>query len=192
MKLARLLTLFFSLLPCLAIVLFTADKMGAQEYRGRVQGTVSDSSEALVVAAAVALRNTKTGVSTIRTTDTTGHYLFDLVEPGNYTVAVEVQGFNRFVRENILVENRSDLTVDAILQVGGAAETVTISESPVALKFNTTTMELTMDNTMVKNLPIVARNTHFWARMHNIISVCVATYAFPFLPLRLGNRNKHG
>jgi len=173
MKLGRPLTLLFSLLPCLAILLFTADRTGAQEYRGRVQGTVSDSSEAVVVAATVTLRNTNTGVSTVRTTDTSGHYLFDMVEPGNYTVAVEVRGFKRFVQENILVENRGDISVNAILQVGGTSETVTISETPVALKFNTTTMELTMDNTMVKNLPIVARNPFTLALLNPAV---VSTY----------------
>jgi len=85
-------------------------------------------------------------------------YLFDLVEPGAYMVTVELAGFTRFVQEKILVENRSDITVNATLRLGGLTETVTVSSSPVAVKFNTTTMDLTVDNTMVKNLPIVARN----------------------------------
>jgi hypothetical protein len=158
MKLGRPLRLLSALFPCLALVLLIAARAGAQEYRARVQGTVSDPSEAVVLGATVTLHNTNTGVSVVRTTDTTGHYLFDLVEPGTYTVAVEMKGFKRFVQENILVENRGDITVNTVLQVGGTADTVTVSESPVSVKFNTTSMELTMDNTMVKNLPIVARN----------------------------------
>jgi hypothetical protein len=130
----------------------------AQEYRGRIQGNVTDPTKAVIVGATVTLRNSNTGVAATRQTDETGHYLFDLVEPGTYTVMVELQGFNRFIQENILVENRADITVHATLNLGNVAETVAVTASPVAVKFNTTSMELTMDNTMVNNLPIVARN----------------------------------
>ena len=142
----------FSLVVLLPVALV------AQEYRGRIQGTVSDPSKAVVAGATVTLRNGNTGVATTRSTDATGHYLFDLVEPGSYILSVELEGFSRFIQENILVENRGDITVNATLRLGGVAETVSVTETPVAVKFNTTSMELTMDNTMVKNLPIVARN----------------------------------
>ncbi len=139
------------LLLCVALA-------SAQEYRGRVQGIVTDSSDAVVVGATVTLKNVNTGVAMVRATDTTGHYLFDLIEPGTYSVTVAMQGFHRFLQENILVQNRGDITVNGVLQVGGLSETVTVKESPVAVNFNTSTMELTMDNTMVRNLPIAARN----------------------------------
>lgn len=142
----------------LVLVLSSFGTAFAQEYRGRVQGVVADPSKAIVVGATVTLRNVNTGVQVTRTTDATGHYLFDLIEPGVYAVTVEQQGFNRLVQEKVLVENRGDVTVDAVLQLGGTTQTVTVEESPVAVKFNTTTMELTVDNTMVRTLPIVARN----------------------------------
>jgi len=138
--------------------LICAGSAMAQEYRARIQGVVTDPSKAVVAGATVTLRNNNTGVASTRQTDATGHYLFDLVEPGTYNVTIELEGFNRFLQENLLVENRGDITVNATLRVGGVAETVTVTGSPVAVKFNTTTMELTMDNTMVNNLPIVARN----------------------------------
>jgi hypothetical protein len=135
-----------------------ASTASAQEYRGRIQGLVTDPSQAVVVGATVTLRNTNTGVSALRLTDTSGRYLFDLVEPGAYALMIELTGFNRFIQENILVENRGDVTVNAVLNLGSVAETVAVTASPVSVKFNTTSMELTMDNTMVKNLPVVARN----------------------------------
>ena len=104
------------------------------------------------------LRNNNTGVAVNRATDATGHYLFDLIEPGTYTVAIESPGFSRFLHEKILVENRGDVTVNAVLTLGGVTETVTVTGDQVSVKFNTTSMEMTVDNTMVNNLPIVARN----------------------------------
>jgi hypothetical protein len=166
MKASKCLTLLASLLFCVTLILLTADTTSAQEYRGRLQGLVTDPSDAVVVGATVILRNANTGVQTTRTTDTTGRYLFDLIEPGMYTVTVGMEGFKRFLQENILVENRGDITVNATLQLGGVAETITISESPVSVKFNTSSMDLTMDNTMVRNLPLVFRNPFMLAYLN--------------------------
>jgi hypothetical protein len=161
------------LLGMLTLAVLAAEVAGAQEYRARLQGTVTDASQAAVVGAKVTLANVNTGVSTTRTTDSAGHYLFDLVEPGMYRVTVELKGFNQFVQENILIENRGDLTVSAVLRVGSVTETITVLESPVAVKFNTTTMELTMDNTMVRSLPIAARNPFTLALLNPAV---VSTY----------------
>ncbi len=142
----------------IVLAFLLAGGLSAQEYRGRVQGVVTDSTQAIVAGATVTLRNVATGVAATRQTDMRGRYIFDLIEPGGYSVMVELEGFNRFLRENILVQNRSDITVDAQLHVGGVTETVTVSGSPVSVQFNTTSMEVTLDHSMVENLPLVERN----------------------------------
>ena len=83
-----------------------------QEYRGRIQGTVTDTSQAAIVGATVTIVNTGTGVAATRQTSDVGHYLFDLVEPGTYTLNVEFIGFSKFVQENILLQLRGDITVN--------------------------------------------------------------------------------
>ena len=87
-----------------------------------------------------------------------GQYLFDFVLPGNYTVTVELTGFKQFVQQNVLVQARGDVTVNAVLEVGNTRETVTVEASPVAVQFNTTTMALTLDTKMANSLPIIHRN----------------------------------
>jgi hypothetical protein len=138
--------------------LLLAATAGAQDYRARVQGVVSDSTDAVIAGGIVRLRNIATGVEVVRTTDSYGHYLFDLVEPGNYTLTAEMPGFARFLQENILVQNRGDITVNAKLQLGAVAETVKVTEAPVAVQFNTSGMDVTVSNELVKTLPVVARN----------------------------------
>lgn len=59
-----------------------AGALAAQDYRARVQGIVTDSSDAAVPGAIVTLRNNGTGVSATRPSGPTGSYLFDNVEPG--------------------------------------------------------------------------------------------------------------
>src|SRR5581483_9842048 len=126
----------------------------AQDYRARVQGSVTDSSQGAIAGAKVTLQNTNTGVETSRTTNESGQYIFDFVDPGLYTVTVEATGFSKYVQQNVQVQVRGDVTVNAALNVGSVAETVNVSETVVGLQFNTSTMELTVDRKMLNELPI--------------------------------------
>ena len=141
-----------------SLVLAAATLICAQDYRGRVQGFVSDASNAAVPQAAVTLQNNNTRVATTRTTDESGRYLFDYVEPGTYSLTAEAAGFGKFIKENIQVLVRSDITVNAALRLGELTQTITVSENAVEIQFNTTTLGQTIDTKMLKELPVLARN----------------------------------
>jgi len=142
----------------LSIILIFPAMLAAQELRGTVRGTVTDSSGSVVVGANVTLRNINTGSQTAKQTGDGGSYIFDFVSPGVYTVTVELQGFKTFVQEKILVQTRSDITVDPKLEVGQVTESIRIAESPVTVQFSKTTMETTLDTKMSNSLPIIHRN----------------------------------
>ena len=144
--------------------MFAAGVYG-QEFRGRIQGTVVDTSQGAVVGATVTIRNVNTGVSTARLTSETGHYLFDLVDPGTYTVTVEFQGFSKFAQENVTLQSRGDVTVNAILRAGDVKETVTVSAESTAVQFNTAKLETTVDSKLTNNLPQVFRTPFFLAQL---------------------------
>ncbi len=129
-----------------------------QDYRARLQGFVNDSTGATVVGARVTLGNQQTGITATRESGPAGQYLFDAVEPGLYTVSAELQGFARSVRDNVLVQTRGDVTVNFSLQPGAVVESVTVSATAVAIQFNTSTRELTIDRKMLMDLPVKARN----------------------------------
>jgi len=130
----------------------------AQDYRARVQGNVTDQTQAAVAGAKVTLTNQDTGVELSRLTDGSGRFLFDYVAPGTYTIRMEMAGFSPFSQENITVLTRGDVTVNGTLSVGGITQTVNVSESVVALEFNTSTMSQTVTGKMLQDLPILARN----------------------------------
>ncbi|MFB3829954.1 MAG: carboxypeptidase regulatory-like domain-containing protein [Bryobacteraceae bacterium] len=142
---------------CLGIAAFFSLSQ-AQDYRARVQGAITDSTQAAVPGARVVLANTQTGVETVKLSNEAGRYLFDFVEPGAYNLIVEAAGFGKFVQQNILVQVRGDVTVDAHLTVGSVSETVTVSERAVSLQFNTATMDMTIDRRMLDDLPAQQRN----------------------------------
>lgn len=104
-----------------------AAALNAQEFRGRIRGSVVDSTGGAVVGATVTLLNTQTGVSATRQTNETGNYIFDLISPGTYTVTVEFAGFSRFQQEKIVLQQRGDIAVNAVLKAGDVKETITVS-----------------------------------------------------------------
>src|SRR5436309_7763530 len=130
----------------------------AQDYRARVQGTVTDQSKGAVAGAKVTLRSVATGVESTREADASGRFIFDFVTPGAYTLKVEMQGFSVFQQENITVLTRGDVTVNPELSVGGFTQTVSVAAEALALEFNTTTMAQTVTGKMLQDLPLLARN----------------------------------
>src|SRR6516165_3037531 len=171
MSVTRPLTALFCLALCPLL---------AQDTRARVQGTVTDSSGAVVVQAVVSLINTETGVRATQATSASGTYLFDLVLPGTYSVNVELPGFRTFVQKNVLVQTRGDVTVDARLELGNTNETVTVDAAPVSVEFNTSTMELTLDTKMTNTLPIIHRNPFLLASLNPAVVVRSSTEQNPF------------
>lgn len=129
-----------------------------QDYRAKIQGIVTDTSDASVPEAKVTIRNVNTGITATRDTGANGAYLFDNVEPGTYVVSVEFAGFSKQEKEGVLVQTRADITVNFTLTPGAVVETVTVSAQAVTLQFNTTTRELTIDRKMLMDLPVKARN----------------------------------
>lgn len=156
-------TTFRTALPLL-LAAFTVC-LQAQEFRGRVQGTITDASNAAVVGATVTLKNVNTGVPTVRQTSESGRYLFDLVDPGSYEVSVEYPGFSRFVQQNVTLQSRGDVTVDGILKTGDVRESVTVSAEASMVQFNTGKLETTVDSKLVSNVPQIYRSPFLLAQL---------------------------
>jgi hypothetical protein len=142
----------------LATILLLSLAALAQDYRGRVQGTVTDATDAVVSGAKVTLRNVNKGIETVRDSNASGQFLFDFVEPGAYVLSAELAGFNKFTQQGIQVQTRGDVTVNPVLRPGALVETVSVSSQAVEVQFNSSTMSLTVDRKMLTDLPVLARN----------------------------------
>ncbi|MBK5291514.1 MAG: TonB-dependent receptor [Acidobacteriia bacterium] len=157
-----------------------ASSLAAQDVRARVQGLVTDASQAVIARAAVTLTNDATNVSATKETSEIGQYLFDFVSGGTYTVTVEMAGFRKFVQKNVLVQSRGDVTVNARLELGAVGEAVTVEASPVAVSFNSSTMALTLDTKMANDLPIIHRNPFLLASLNPSVVVRSTTEQSPY------------
>jgi len=139
-------------------LLLVVGAASAQDYRAKLQGVITDGTNAAVPGAKVTLNNDNTGVATVKETNAAGQYFFDYVEPGTYTVTVEAAGFSKVVQRNVVVQVRGDITVNLALTIGTLADSVTVTAAPVAVQFNTASRELTIDRKLISELPVIARN----------------------------------
>jgi len=106
----------------------------AQSDRGTITGTVADPAGAVVANAPIEAKNTQTGAAFQAASSDTGNYTLPQLPVGTYEISVAVAGFKRYVRQNITVGVAQTLRVDIALEVGSAAESVTVSEQASLLK----------------------------------------------------------
>jgi hypothetical protein len=137
----------------------------AQDYRARLQGSIADESRGALPGATVTLRNDGTGVTVTRTTNGEGRYVFDFVDPGKYTVLAELQGFRTIEQKNVVVQQRGDVTVDLTMAVGGLEERVVVEASPVAVQFNSSSQDLTLQRELIDQVPLNGRNPYNLANL---------------------------
>src|SRR5437762_5654974 len=138
----------------------------AQSDRGTITGTVVDPAGAVVAAAPVEARNSETGAVYQGATTGTGNYTLSQLPAGNYEMSVVVPGFKRYVRQNITVQVAATLRVDITLEVGSAAESVTVNEAAPLLKTESGELSHNMTTDRVDNLPVI--NLGFGATLGNV------------------------
>src|SRR5579859_3532180 len=105
----------------------------AQVPEGSIVGTVTDASGAIVPGAKVTLREKQTGLTRSIAVNDAGAYNFLQIPFGAYEVAVEVNGFQRAVQENILVHSSGVVRVDVKLEVGQVTQTVEVKSQALLI-----------------------------------------------------------
>jgi len=128
----------------------------AQGTASRVTGTVQDSSGAAVPDAAVTLTNEATNISFNTQTTESGTYVFDSVQVGTYTVAVEKSGFKKFISTGNAVNVNQPATVNVTFEVGGVTEVVQVTGSAEQVQTSSSgNFGNTVEQRTLVQLPIV-------------------------------------
>jgi hypothetical protein len=145
----------FSLMISVALL----STMGmAQDFRATLTGRVLDTSKAAIPNAKVQVKNLGTNEVVTVTTDDEGNYKAPFLNPGNYSVTVEVTGFKRFVREGLALSISQVATIDITLEPGAITEQVTVQgEAPLIESANADRGGV-IDRQSVVELPLNARN----------------------------------
>ena len=117
-----------------ACVLLSAAMAHAQ-FRASVRGTVTDNQGAVVPGATVTLVNTDTTQRMVSTSDSNGIYNFNALPPAPYRITTEHDGFKKKVLEHVVIIPEQLNALDLQLEVGGASETITVSDTTQALGY---------------------------------------------------------
>jgi len=99
---------------------------------GKVVGTVTDPTGAVIPKAQVQLQNTGTNQTFTATADDAGGFTFPVVPPGNYKLTVAMSGFRTATVTDITVDVEKTNAVPVKMEVGGATETVEVAATAAA------------------------------------------------------------
>ena len=119
-------------------------------------GTVKDASGAVLPGVTVeASSPVLIEKSRSATTDATGQYRIESLQPGTYTVTFTLAGFSTLKRDDVGLSGTGVIKIDADMKVGGVSETVTVTGETPVVDVQSTRRDITLDNETMRNLPSV-------------------------------------
>lgn len=145
------------LLAVLLVCLLTGAAW-SQVGTSRIEGTVVDSTNAVVANANVRITNESTGVSFQAKTSSIGTYSIPSLTPGTYTVSVSRQGFETFTSTYNVLSIGAPLVVNVTLKVGAASEVVEVQGAYERIETTNAAVSDVMTPVQVKELPLNGRN----------------------------------
>lgn len=136
------------------------------QFRAGIQGTISDSSGALVPGAKVTLKQLDTGKTQETTSNDEGFYRIVGLAPGKYELTVEKEGYKKSLTESYDVAAETVQGADVILETGEITATVTITEeAQTQLQTENANVAKAITPAEVKRLPQVGRDPYELARL---------------------------
>jgi hypothetical protein len=157
----------------LCLIVLPTTHAQAQDFRGRINGTVTDNTGAVLPGVSVTATSPALIQPQMQVTGADGSYRFLALPPGVYDIAFELSGFQNIKREGIRVVINQTLTVDQQLQVATLQETVTVTgESPI-VDTSTTAMGTNFTKELLTEIPN-ARD--IWAAMSQAPGMQMTSY----------------
>lgn len=132
----------------------TAQNAGA----GTIAGTVTDAAQAVIPGATVTVTNVDTGVVHTYTTNAAGMYTAPFLQPGHYKVNVAAAGFGGSQANGLTLIVGQTLSMNVAMNVKSEITTVEVEGSGAILDTEKTEVSQSMDQQLVQNLPVAARN----------------------------------
>ena len=141
----------------LLLALFSAVCLFAQS-TGAIVGTISDASGAVVPGAAVKVTNQATSQQTSTLTDSAGRFSFPRLPVGDYRLAAVANGFRQFISQGIRLDADQNRQANITLEVGQAAESVTVTGAVGLVDTVGATLKEVVDQKRITELPLNGRN----------------------------------
>jgi hypothetical protein len=125
----------------------------AQQTLGAMNGTVTDTSGAVIQNVSIKARATATNLEVTATSTSDGSFSIVDLPIGTYAVTFTRDGFQTVVYSQIIVQGNRTATVNAKLKPGAVSQIVTVEATPL-LNETDTTNGYTMGVTQIESVPL--------------------------------------
>jgi hypothetical protein len=147
---------------CVTLLALAAAPTFAQEFRGRINGTVTDNTGAVLPGVTVTATSPALIQPQVQVTGADGSYRFLALPPGVYEIDFELTGFQNVKRQDVRVVINQTLSVDQQMNVATLQETVTVTGQSPIVDTSTTAMGTNFTKELLTEIPN-ARDV--WAAM---------------------------
>jgi outer membrane receptor protein involved in Fe transport len=148
----------FGLAPVVILATLASPPAVRAQATATINGTVRDSSGAVVSGATVLLHSKGTNLDRSITTNSAGIYVIPQIQPGDYSVKVSQSGFRTEIKSNITLDVNQTATLDLTLTPGSIQETVQVEAAAATLETSTAELGEAVVQKEVNDLPLNGRN----------------------------------
>ena len=152
--------LSLALLVAIPFLFVGAPTASAQVDRAVLEGTVSDASGSVIVAATVKVLAVDTGLSEDQLTNSKGYYRFPGLAVGNYSVTTTANGFKTKIVEDVIIRVGQTRTLDVQLVVGAINEKIEVIATMAPADRVSAEAATVIDSSQISELP---NNGRDWA-----------------------------
>ena len=134
---------------------------------GRIQGTVTDPTGAVIPGVTITVSNVATGVTkTITSGQDGGFTALSLPAPGVYNVTAEKSGFKKYSAQQISLSVNQIYVLQIRLEVGAVTQEVTVKATPAQVQKVSIELGATITGSEATNLPLNGRN---WVQLQQTL-----------------------
>jgi hypothetical protein len=146
-------------LLCLLSMAALVVPLAGQTANGTIAGKITDASGAIVTAATIDLTSIERGTVTTTTSNDAGLYLFPTVQPGDYRISVQKEGFKQSQLAKLTVDVGSHIDENFRLDVGSVKESVTVASEATVVDTVSATVSSVVTGAPIEDLPLNGRDT---------------------------------
>ncbi|MFP5227041.1 MAG: carboxypeptidase regulatory-like domain-containing protein [Acidobacteriota bacterium] len=131
---------------------------------GSIQGTITDTSGAVISGASVRIAAIDTGAVVTVKTDASGFYTVGPLNPGNYRVTISAAGFETLI-VNTIIRTATATPGTFQLKVGSQTQTVEVTAGAVQLNTDQSSVTGVISSQQLQSLPVNGRNILDFAQL---------------------------
>src|SRR6266516_467967 len=149
---------FRFLLYSFLILMIAASLAVAQTTTAAFQGTVTDTTGAVIPAAQVTASNVETGLKRATMTNEAGRFLLSELPPGSYEMTVTLPGFETLVRKGMTLTVGQQANLALVMNVGTIDQRVVVTGDAPIVETTQSSVSGVVEERRITELPLNGRD----------------------------------